>query len=103
MLGRPLGMCDLQLSPHHTNLLQATKDFLGHPFREVHEAVVLANVDLADMAAFEARLVRYGADDVSRLHAVDVADFDAEGFVRDVAGTALALTRLGPAYRRANG
>jgi hypothetical protein len=55
--------------------------------------MVLTNVDLADMTALEPRLIRYSPDNVSGLHAMHVADFDAEGLVGDVSRLAFALAR----------
>ena len=84
MPGGPPGQDDLQLTSNDADLLEAAEDFFGHAFGEVHEAVVLADVDMPDMTALEPRLIGDGPNNVARLHAVDVPDFDAEGFVCDV-------------------
>ena len=53
---------------------------LRHAFRQVHEAVVFANIHAADMHALDARLVGDGTDDVSRLDAMYRPDLDAKSF-----------------------
>src|SRR5690606_11875912 len=60
----------------------------GHAFRQVDRAVLVAELDAADVAAFEVSLVGDGADDVARLYAVAMADFDPEGLHPDVVRTA---------------
>src|SRR5262245_39474802 len=69
-----------QLGAADFDLLQLAEDFLRHAFRQVDEAVVFADVDVADEFAIEPGLVGDGADDVAGEHALGVADFDAEGF-----------------------
>src|SRR5690606_776487 len=54
----------------------------------VNQAVVVADVDAADVAALQVRLVGDRANDVARLHAVHVADFDAEGLHRKLVAAA---------------
>ena len=49
--------------------------------------------DVTDVTALEASLIGDGADYVAWLHAMHVADFDAEGLVGDVSRLAFALTR----------
>src|SRR5690606_19634396 len=55
-----------------------------HAFGQLDQAVVVADVDAADVAAFQVGLVGDGADDVGRLDAVRVADFDAEALHADL-------------------
>ena len=43
--------------------------------------MVLADVDVPDVAAVESGFVRDGSDDVPRLHSVSVAHFDAESLL----------------------
>jgi hypothetical protein len=66
--------------------LEVLEQLLGHAFGQVDQAVVVADVDAADIAAFEVGLVGDRADDVAGLHAVGVTDLDAEGFHADVGG-----------------
>src|SRR5207342_286090 len=51
-----------------------------HARGQVDQAVVLEDLDTADVFALQAGFVGDGTDDVARLHAVVVADFDAESF-----------------------
>jgi nicotinate-nucleotide adenylyltransferase len=69
---------DAQLLAGHPDLLQVLEDFRRHAGGQVDEAVVALDVDAADVLAVEAGFVGDRADDVARLHAVVVADFDAE-------------------------
>src|SRR5690349_16024339 len=61
---------------------------LGHAFRQVHQAVVVADINSTDVLAFQLRFVGDRADDVAGLHAMIMADLDAEGFH---VGVALAV------------
>ncbi|HXR90480.1 MAG TPA: hypothetical protein VN750_09375, partial [Steroidobacteraceae bacterium] len=51
---------------------------MRHADGKIDETVISADVDVSYVAALQAGLVRDGADDVSRLHSVRMADFDAE-------------------------
>ena len=80
-LGRLLGdLADPQLAARHPHLLQRLEYLLRHAFRQVDEAVVLADVDPPDVHALDARLVGDRADDVARLDAVYRPHFDAKSF-----------------------
>jgi hypothetical protein len=87
MLARRLAVhpADAQLLTHHANFLQAAEDVPGHALGEVDEGVIVTDVHVADVFAFQTGLVGDRADDVARLHAVGVAHFEAEGFKRNVA------------------
>ena len=67
------------------------EDVRRHAFRQVDEAVIVADVDAADVLRIESGFVRDRADDVAGLDAVIVTDFDAERFE---AGFPLAARRL---------
>ena len=63
--------------------------------------MVLADVDVTDVATVHSGLVGYGADDVAGQRAMRVSDFDAEGLQRrrrlapdPAAGLAVALKAL---------
>src|SRR6185436_1643205 len=46
---------------------------------QIHVAVIVADVDVADVATLDAGFVGDGADDVSGQHALRVSDLDAIG------------------------
>src|SRR5690606_10521725 len=73
------GMAHAQLLAGHPHLLQVLEHFGRHALRQVDQAVIVADVDAADVTAFQVRLVGDRADDVARLHTVHVANLDAEG------------------------
>src|SRR5689334_6431098 len=91
---------DAQLGAAYAHLLQLPEDFLRHAFGEVDEAVILADVDVADELAVEPGLIGDRADDISRQHALGVTHFDAEGFHRR-AILRLGRTLFAPLSRRA--
>src|SRR5207342_2628504 len=76
------------LDAHHlgadTHFLQVFQQLRRHAFRQIDQRVVVADVDAADVFAVEVGLVGDRTHDVARLHAMGVADFDAEGFHSDV-------------------
>src|SRR5688500_18225273 len=78
-----LGATYAQWPSGDAGLLEDLEHLSRHALWQVDQAVVVADVDSADEAAFEVGLVGDHADDVARLHAVDVTDFDAEGFHAD--------------------
>jgi hypothetical protein len=67
---------NLQLATDNTHFLQATENLFRHAFGKIDEAVILANIDVPDVPPFEASLVSNRTDDIPRLHAMRVADFD---------------------------
>jgi hypothetical protein len=69
-------MRNLQLATNNPHLLQATENLLRHAFGKIDEAVILADIDVPDVPPLEPRLIRNGADDIPRLHAVSVSDLD---------------------------
>jgi len=71
---------DTQLLAGDPDFLQELEHVRRHAFGQVDEAVIVVDVDAADVLGVEACFVRDRADDVAGLHAVGVADFDAEGF-----------------------
>src|SRR5581483_10986269 len=75
---------DAQLLAADPDLLQVLEDLLGHAGGQVDEAVVVADVDAADVGAVDPGLVGDGADDVAGLDAVDVPDLDPERLFFDV-------------------
>src|SRR5690606_36624074 len=81
--GRGVDAADAQLLAGDPDLLQVFEHLARHPLGQVHEAVVLADVDAADVAAFQVGLVGDRADDIGRLHAVHVADLDPERLHRE--------------------
>src|SRR5512133_981878 len=68
------GALDAQRLSGDPHLLQVLHQFARHAFGQVDQAVVVADVDAADVPALQVRLVGDRADDVARLHAVRVAD-----------------------------
>src|SRR6187402_192346 len=89
----PLG--DLQLLLGDPHLLQVSEDLRRHAFRQVDQAVVVTDAHAADELGLDAAFVGDGADDVARLHAMFVANFDA---VRALAGFRRVRTRLAHAF-----
>src|SRR4029077_19479186 len=83
----------LARNPH---LLQDLEHVRRHAFGQIDESVILADVDAADVLAVQARLVGDRADEVAGLHAVVVADFDAEGFEAGVGAFTPFLFALRP-------
>jgi hypothetical protein len=71
-------------------------DLTRHARREVQGAVVILDVDAADMAPVEAALVGDGPDDLARGDAVAPADIDAEVFHGDRIGPRAAGPILAP-------
>jgi len=53
---------DAQLLAHYPDFLQVTKDLAGHALGQVDEAVIIADVDVADVSAFELGAPHAGAD-----------------------------------------
>src|SRR5690606_10185346 len=64
--------------------LEVLQQFARHAFRQFDQAVVVADVDAPDVAAFEPGLVGDGTDDIAWLYAMDTADLDTEGFQREI-------------------
>ena len=87
MLTRRLAVhpADAQLLANHSHFLQVAEDVPGHALGQVDESMIVADVHVADMLPFQAGLVGDRADDVARLYAVSVADFDTESFEGHVA------------------
>ncbi len=75
---------DAQLLAGHPHLLQVRQDLGRHAFGQVQHRMVVVDVDTADVARFQARLVGDRADDVRRLDAVHVTHLDAEGLHADL-------------------
>src|SRR5688572_20257273 len=67
---------DAQLDASHAHLLEITVDFLRHPYRQIYKGVIFTDIVVADVAAVEPRFVCDGTDHISRLNAMDVADFN---------------------------
>ena len=84
---------DLQLLARDAHLLQLAEHFLRHAFRQIDEAVIVADHDAADVLAVEAGFVGDRADDVAGLDAVctgrlrrDTSPSSASGASRAVPG-----------------
>jgi hypothetical protein len=88
----PVHPADAQFLTNNPHLLQTAEDVPGHSLGQVDEGVIVANIHVADVLAFQAGLVGDRADNVARLHTVSVADFDTEGFESYVAIFATAPT-----------
>jgi hypothetical protein len=86
---------DAQLLSDDPHLLEAAEDVSGHTLWQVDEAVIVADVYLADVAAFEAGLVGDCADNVAWLYAVGVTHFETKSFEVNIVviATAAAGTR----------
>src|SRR6185312_11639557 len=76
--GFGVGAADTQVDSAHTHGSEVLESFSRHADGKIDETVISADVDVSYVAALQAGLVRDGADDVSRLHSVRMADFDAE-------------------------
>jgi hypothetical protein len=94
MLTRRLAVhpADAQLLTHNSHLLQAAEDIPGHALGQVDECVIVADVHVADVLPFQAGLVGDRADDIARLYAVGVPDFETESFEGNIAIFATAPT-----------
>jgi septum formation inhibitor-activating ATPase MinD len=64
--------------PSEVDSPAVTEDLLRHALRKIDEAVVVADIDVTDVSAVEAGLVRDRADDVTGLYAVDMTHLDPE-------------------------
>src|SRR5258708_816185 len=71
---------DPQLAACHPHLLQLLEYLLRHALRQVHVAVVFANIHPPDEHAFDFRFVGDGADDVSGLDTMYRPYFDTKSF-----------------------
>jgi hypothetical protein len=82
VLSRRLGVhaTDSQLLTDHPYLLQVAKNIPWQSLGEINEAVIVADIDVPDMLAFQARLIGDRADDVAGFDTMRVAYFQAEGF-----------------------
>jgi hypothetical protein len=85
---------DPQLLANHAHLLQAAKDIPRHSLGQIDKAVIVTDIDVADVPPLEAGLVGDRADNVAGLHAVGVTYFETEGFEYNiVAVVTLAASR----------
>src|SRR5450631_1995690 len=67
-LGRLLAdSTNAQFSTHHTHLLQFLEYLLRHAFRQVHVAMIFANIDTPYVHTLNARLVGNGTNNVAWL------------------------------------
>src|SRR4249919_4070744 len=82
---------DAQRLARDAHALEVVHDLARHALGQVDQAEVVADVDAADVAALELRLVGDGADDVAGLHAMAMAHFDTEGFHALFGGAAIAM------------
>src|SRR5690554_2505287 len=86
-----------ELLAAHPHLLEVVEDFARHALGQFDQAVVVADVDAADVAAFQVGLVGDGTHAVGRLHPMRVADLDAEAFHADLGRAGTGLRRPRPA------
>src|SRR5258708_7025675 len=84
---------DAKLTAHHTHLLQILEYLFRHAFRQVDEAVILPNIDAADVYSLDARLVGNGADDVAGLDSMYRPYFDPKSFHEARGGFGPGLAR----------
>ena len=86
---------DPQLLPRNTNLFQAAEDLARHSGRQIDKAVVIANIHVTDVTAFQTGLVGNRTDDVTGLHPVGVPNLQPECLVNEIvaARAAIALGR----------
>ena len=75
-----VSFCNLQLPTGDPDLLQSKEDFLRHVLRQVHGAEVFKDFNASNLSTIDPGLICNGTDDISRLHLMCMADFDAEGF-----------------------
>src|SRR5690606_29882811 len=94
------GTGDPQRLPGHAHLLQVLQQGRRHALGQVDEAVVIADVDPADVAAVEFGLVGDRADDVRRLHPVHMPDLEAARFLAELGRPAWALLLPWSRFRR---
>lgn len=78
--GLRVDTADPQLDSAHPYCLETVESLFRHALWKIHKAVVVADVDVPDVAAVNVRFVRDGADDISGLDAVCMTDFDAVRF-----------------------
>ena len=71
---------DLQLLAAYPDLFEIAKHIARHAYRQVDQAEAIFDFDRADMLTVEACFVRDGPDDIARLNAMCVPDFDSEAF-----------------------
>lgn len=76
--GLGVGAADTQVDSAHTHGLEVLENLSRHAYGKIDETVIPVDVDVSYVAAVQPGLVCKGADDVSRLHSVRIADFDAE-------------------------
>src|SRR4249919_3841684 len=88
---RPCGRASPSRLMRDAHALEVVHDLARHALGQVDQAEVVADVDAADVAALELRLVGDGADDVAGLHAMAMAHFDTEGFHARFGGAVLAM------------
>jgi len=82
---------DAQLLARDPDLFQDLEHIRRHAFGQIDEAVIVADIDAADVLAVQTRFVGNGADDVAGFYAMRMSDFDAECFE---AGFGLVATLL---------
>jgi hypothetical protein len=88
----PARVGNVQFLAHDPHLLQAAENLFRHSLRQIHEAVILMDINMPNVPAFEARFVGNGTHNVARLHAVGMPHVDSESFERDALRSAF-LTR----------
>ena len=81
---RPLvfaaGAADVQLLIANPDFLQVIENVFWHSQRQIDEAVVVPDIDMADVFGIDTRFVSDGSDNVARLHFMIVSYLDAETF-----------------------
>lgn len=89
-LGLRVDTADTQLHSAHPYGLETVESLFRHADWKIHKAVIVADVDVPDVAAVDVRLIGDGADDISGLDAVCMADFDTVRFEpRALSGTVM--------------
>src|SRR5450830_994834 len=78
-LRRAVIKADAQFLARDHDRFQVVEDFRRHAFRQVQHAVIVKDIDTADMLGFQVRFVGDGAHDVAWRHRVLTAHFDAVG------------------------
>jgi hypothetical protein len=92
---------DAQLDSAHPRCLESLESTLRHPRREFDEAVIVADVYVANVPAIQSRLVCNCAYDAPGLDTVGMADLDAECLEPRPSLDAAGLARLNNSFRLA--
>jgi hypothetical protein len=69
---------DAQFLAAHADLLESTKDLERHSFRQIEHSVIVADLDVPEVARVQAGFLRQRTADVIRLNPVNQSDLEAK-------------------------